>query len=205
LAFQHPDQVLRNVSVKQPKSTEELLQLLEGVEEDILHRTNEDAFPVRVLIVDSIAAPLNRDFGADLVPQRAATAFSIAQTLKRYAEQLHLAVIVINQAGVDGHSLGGNEEWKNDQTTVRAALGTSWHHCVSTRILVEQLYASGAGYMGVGEESQLRSLRVVKSNWMPYVSLHFEITPIGIVEVEHNEQHDRPNTDKITIGRVVVI
>jgi hypothetical protein len=135
--------------------------------------------------VDSIAAPLNRDFGPDLVPQRAATAFSIAQTLKRYAEQLHLGVIVINQAS-------GNEEWTNDQTTVRAALGTSWHHCVSTRILVEQVQAVGDGCLTShsGETSHLRALSVVKSNWMPYTSLSFEITPIGIVEVEHKE-HDR--------------
>ncbi len=189
--FKHPDQVLRNMTVKQPKSTEELLKVLEAVEEEILQRNQEIGFPVRVLIVDSIAAPLKRDFAANAVPQRAAAAFSIAQTLKRYAEQLHLAVIVINQAGLDGTQSGGDGgEWRNDQTNVRAALGTSWHHCVSSRILVEHLVDPHQdGRTPHGDVTKhLRTLSVVKSNWMPFTSLNFEITPVGIFEIRRAEE-----------------
>lgn len=196
-AFQHPDDVLRNMTVKQPNSTEELLKALETAEDEILHRNQvASSFPVRILIVDSIAAPLKRDFGTNAVPQRAATAFSIAQTLKRYAEQLHLAVIVINQVGLEGSSYsaasgGDGRQRRHDQVAVRAALGTSWHHCVSTRILVDHEvdpHRDGDGQPpdqnAVVNKSQWRSLSVIKSNWMPYTTVPFEITPVGIAEAD---------------------
>lgn len=186
--FKHPNTVLQNMTVKQPNSTEELLDVLGCIEEEILHRNQQQqqgaAYPVRLLIVDSIAAPLKRDFGSNAVPQRAATAFSIAQTLKRYADQLHLAVIVINQVGIEqqGQPAGGMER-RHDQVAVRAALGTSWHHCVSTRILVDHEVDPHREGWKLGHSSQWRSLSVVKSSWMPFTNFHFEITPIGIHEI----------------------
>lgn len=187
--FKHPEDVLRNMTVRQPNSTEELLRVLESAEEEILHRNQQASFPVRILIVDSIAAPLKRDFGSNAVPQRAATAFSIAQTLKRYAEQLHLAVIVINQVGLEGGPSASSTAtggWRHDQVAVRAALGTSWHHCVSTRILVDHEvdpHRDGRQpQYSDDDKTQLRSLNVIKSNWMPSTTISFEITPVGIVE-----------------------
>jgi RAD51-like protein 1 len=193
-AFKHPDDVLRNMTVKQPNSTEELLTVLESAEAEILHRNQQTGFPVRVLIVDSIAAPLKRDFGTNAVPQRAATAFSIAQTLKRYAEQLHLAVIVINQVGLEGQSgssTGGSGR-RHDQVAVRAALGTSWHHCVSTRILVDhEIDPHRDGHKpDSAHKSHWRSLNVIKSNWMPSTTVHFEITPVGMIESDRPEDHE---------------
>lgn len=186
-SFKSAGEVLQNMTVKQPHSTNELLSVLDVAEEEILHRNQQSTFPVRLLIVDSIAAPLKRDFGPSAIPQRAATAFSIAQTLKRLAEQLHLAVIVINQVAIDTtshHTANrGGPTLRLDQVAVKASLGTSWHHCVSTRMLVDhevdphrddaQLLADG---------NPCRSLSVVKSNWMPYLTFPFVITPVGIVE-----------------------
>ncbi|KAL3944109.1 MAG: hypothetical protein SGBAC_001840 [Bacillariaceae sp.] len=123
--FKSPQQVLANLTVETPLSTEELIQTLDAAEELILHRnqqataaatttstttgtttattitatttTTTPIYPVRLLIVDSIAAPLTRDFGSDSVVQRSAAIFQCAQTLRRLAETLHLAVVVINQ------------------------------------------------------------------------------------------------------------
>jgi RecA/RadA recombinase len=181
------------MTVKQPHSTEQLLEVLQAAEEEILHRNQEAAFPVRLLIVDSIAAPLSRDFGTNAVPQRAATAFSIAQTLKRYAEQLHLAVIVINQVGLDAQSApSGGPERRHDQVAVRAALGTSWFHCVSTRLLVDhEVDPHREGWNpDSGKYNQWRSLIVVKSNWMPFTKLYFEITTVGIEETHLPDLQD---------------
>jgi RecA/RadA recombinase len=191
-SFKAADQVLQNMTVKQPHSTQELLNVLEAVEEEILVRNQQStSFPVRLLIVDSIAAPLKRDFGPHSIPQRAATAFSIAQTLKRLAEQLHLAVIVINQVGIDGQQQQQQHgaTFRSDQMAVRASLGTSWHHCVSTRILVDHDVDphrdanSTTTTSSQAQNSHHRRLNVVKSNWMPPLAFPFTITPVGIVEL----------------------
>jgi RecA/RadA recombinase len=241
-SFKTAETVLQNMTVKQPHSTAELVSVLDAAEEEILlrnqqhhlHQTSSSSssstrsggrplttFPVRLLIVDSIAAPLKRDFGPQSIPQRAATAFSIAQTLKRLAEQLHLAVIVINQVGIAAGGGGSNDadnyhyrrqqqqqpdtHHHHHQVAVRASLGMSWHHCVSTRILLDHdvdphrdaghLVLAGGNDVShssnrtssVGKSNShgsqhRRSLSVVKSNWMPCLDCSFTITPVGIVE-----------------------
>lgn len=180
--YQHPNDILRNLTVKQPNSIEELLVVLESAEEEILHRNQSPTdFPVRLLVVDSITAPMKRDFASNAAPQRAAAVFSIAQTLKRYADQLHLAVVVMNQMGQDSNAGGGQA---TSQISMRAALGTSWHHCVSTRILMEhQVDPNQEGWNPENlNQSQFRHLAIVKSNVLPFTSLQFEITRLGVIE-----------------------
>jgi len=190
--FKDPNEMMENLIVKEPHSTAELLAALDSAEEEILHRNQRGDYPVRLLIVDSIASPLKRDFGPNAIPQRAATAFSIAQTLKRYAEQMHLAVIVINQVGLDSQSeTGGTTDGlRHDQVAVRASLGTSWHHCVSTRILIDhevdphriEMQRSGI------DDNNVRILSVVKSNWMPNITLSMELAPLGMMQVKGGSQ-----------------
>eukprot|EP00934_Nitzschia_sp_Nitz4_P005925 Nitzschia sp. Nitz4//scaffold112_size70979//11357//12759//NITZ4_005893-RA/size70979-augustus-gene-0.78-mRNA-1//1//CDS//3329533238//5915//frame0 len=193
----HPNDILQNLTVKQPNGTEQFLQVLEEVEEDILRRNQKPGcFPVRLLIVDSITAPMRKDFGIHDIPKRAATVFSIAQTLKRYADKLNLAVVVLNQVGLEGGGGGfGNQRMETDNSVavpapVRPALGTSWHHCVSTRILLELETSqtnhdeSGDTIMAIQHtRPNARLLSVVKSNWMPLTTLRFEITGEGLVEI----------------------
>jgi RAD51-like protein 1 len=183
-SFKQPSDVLKNMTVKQPNSTEELFKVLEQAEEEILHRNQLATFPVRLLILDSIAAPIKRDFGSDAAPQRAAAIFSIAQTLKRYADQLHLAIVVINQVGLDNNQTSSARRY--DQVAVRAALGTSWHHCVSTRLLLE--HEVDPHRDGGDSSNQVRRLSVVKSNVAAFSTMHFEVKSMGIVEVASPEE-----------------
>lgn len=153
-AYKQSETVFANLTVETPASTQELLNTLDSAEEIILHRNQEAAldvnnkkYPVRLLIVDSIAAPMRRDFGSDSAPQRSAAVFKCAQTLKRLAETLHLAVIVINQVGAnnttrsttstDNFDSNSNIITQDQGMTVKAALGVSWHHCVSTRLFLQ--------------------------------------------------------------------
>jgi RAD51-like protein 1 len=226
VSYKRPEEVFSNLTVTTPGSTEELMNVLEEkAEMEILQRNHTPGhFPVRLLVVDSIAAPLKRDFGSDAAPQRAAAVFRIAQTLKRLADQLHLAVVVMNQASpgvVDSNNNNSNSNTNNTNNSsswgrrgismrdsdgsVRAALGTSWHHCVSTRLLMEhqvedphraredhsswnqpsaaaaqqqqqQQQGQGSGGQGV------RQLSVVKSNVAAFSTLSFQVTTTGIVE-----------------------
>mmetsp|Transcript_50408 Transcript_50408/g.151830 ORF Transcript_50408/g.151830 Transcript_50408/m.151830 type:complete len:313 (-) Transcript_50408:2535-3473(-) len=147
--YKDPSVVLENIIIHSPGSTKEMLSVVcERLEEEILMR-NDDAssqpktcevtkFPVGLIILDSIAAPARRDFGVETAPQRVAALFQTAQMLKRIADQLQIAVVVINQVGMIGENLLSHHMTNqcpagSDFVSVQAALGSSWHHCVSTR------------------------------------------------------------------------
>jgi len=198
LRYRTPQEILQNATVHTPASTEELVSTLSSVEDEILLRNQQATetelsykFPVRLLVLDSIAAPARRDFGSGSAPQRAAAVVQCAQTLKRLADQLHLAVIVINQFG-----LGGPTNEENEGTVHQAALGTAWHQCVSTRLLLEnnvdqQSSLEGQGSTDPAVDGQMkkyisvgkRQARVVKSNVAGQgKAVEFEVSGPGLSE-----------------------
>lgn len=229
--FKSAEFVLGNLTVHQPGSSGELLDVMDALEDEILQRNQiagqafststigvekntrniRGKYPVRLLIVDSIASPMRRDFGTDSAPQRASAIFQFAQKINRLADQLHLAAVVINQVGgSDGnmldrsHDIGSNNS-KIHSVAVRAALGTSWYHCVSTRIMLEisspeakvgsdhcHEYEFGTNFElknntnSPGPMQQAhrvaRKVAVVKSNKIGFSEAGFEITTLGIVE-----------------------
>jgi len=165
--YKSSQQVLQSVTVHTPLTCAELISVISTLDEEILER-NENAscriipsvskkeensvsslcsFPVRLVILDSIAAPTRRDFGQmESAPQRASAVFHIAQMLKRLADQTNVAVVVINQVGQQSQfrQKQSNEQMpkgegnnRSDYVAINAALGTSWHHCVTTRLLLE--------------------------------------------------------------------
>lgn len=185
--YRDPLTVLENVTVHSPSSTAELMAVVNGLEEEIVVRNEQAAqegeedggrgLPVGLIVLDSIAAPTRRDFagGGDSAPRRVETIFQIAQSLKRLADQLQVAVVVINQVG------GGMDN---------AALGVSWHHCVSTRVVLEYEQDPHRIEMGLGEledgggggsgRTQVRTATVVKSNVAPFGSMMFKIDAAGL-------------------------
>jgi RAD51-like protein 1 len=188
LQYQSPHNVFQNVTVHSPASTDELLAVMATIEDEIFLRNQEaveptsSTFPVRLVVLDSIAAPARRDFGSGSAPQRAAIIFQCAQTLKRLADQLHLAVVIINQVGAVG-----NAQEDGDQGTNRAALGTSWHHCLSTRILMEyqNSLASDGALVNQGQSpgGEVRQATIVKSNLTGQACIPFEVSALGVSDV----------------------
>ena len=86
--------------------------------------------PVRLIVIDSIAAPIRRDF--DLAPSssssssstayhRAAAIFEIARKLKQLAHDFQLAVVVVNQVVSGGG--GGGRRYSNSNSN-----SNSYHH-----------------------------------------------------------------------------
>jgi RecA/RadA recombinase len=240
--FKPGEIVLDNITVHQPGNSEELLNVLDELEYEILIRNQsaggaflksgdsegsntmasnkivQGKYPVRLLIVDSIAAPIRRDFGIGSAPHRAATIFQCAQKLKRLADQLHMAIVVINQAGSDESGGGGisnpshgigtsTSNFSNSgsgleyqHAPVRAALGTSWHHCVSTRLLLETdtVDAILSERQSIDNDKRtdpgfrqtvqtaprvIRKISVTKSNKTGFGETHFNITTMGIVDI----------------------
>lgn len=170
--------VLENVSVHAPSNLQELQMVLnDTLEEEILIRndkalnSNNTCFPVRLLVIDSIAAPACREFGSTAATQ-AATVMQIASCCKRLADQFQLVVFIINQVGSVMNNNTDIDINKHPQSSMtRAALGTAWHHCVSTRIELEHNHVSG-----------VRHAAVVKSNLVAPSTgpMLFQVTAEGV-------------------------
>lgn len=184
--------VLENVSVHSPNNMEELQKVLDSLEEEILVRNDDDnSFSVRLLVIDSIAAPARREFGTGAAATQAATILQIAQTVKRLADQFQLAVLVINQVGGGASMANSKQQPQQANSTVpapapavKAALGTAWHHCVSTRIQLQHHTSSTTTGHQQQQQQRVRQATVVKSNLVgPSAPLGFQVTIQGLVEL----------------------
>lgn len=224
----HIVEILNHITFFSPQSAEELSQsTLAQVEDEIYLRNEETTFPtghyqepsafeepeslsmakhehrpVRLIVLDSIAAPFRRDHKSNKSSgDRSNAILHIAQTLKRLAHQLNLAVVVINQVrsvfSPDDGSLAKNNHgtsFEIEAQNVIAALGMAWHHCVSVRVLLEQEedatcdddYASNPRTIRNSLSTRLdvtqRRAIVVKSNLIrtPSIPAYFTITAKGL-------------------------
>lgn len=212
-SYKSAREVLANVTVHTPGSTNELLSVVSGIEDDILLRNQQaeedtSVYPVSLAILDSIAAPMRRDFGSESAPQRVSAVLQLAQILKRLADQLQLAVVVINQVGLNEHINALESSRGSDLVVVKAALGTSWHHCLSTRLLLEHerdphtlnsnvddahdkmnLTVDGrGGFAWKHERGRVRKATVVKSNVAGASTMFYEVNAIGLAEIRFDSE-----------------
>uniref|UniRef100_A0A7S3P7N4 RecA family profile 1 domain-containing protein n=1 Tax=Amphora coffeiformis TaxID=265554 RepID=A0A7S3P7N4_9STRA len=119
--------------------------------------------PVGIIVLDSIAAPARRDFGKGDGAARAQSLMQFARSLKRLAETLKLAVVVINQIG--GTAFRPDNKTDEEAEIIldtAGALGNSWHHCASTRLLVECTTTLDA----VSNDGRTRQITVTKSSYL---------------------------------------
>lgn len=160
--------LLNRVHVVQVTSTAGFLLEVERLEEEVIGRN------VRLIVVDSIAALVRKDFERQDLGRRQATLSKLAQHLKALAEQFHLPVLVSNQV-----ALGGTP---GSSSYVTAALGTLWLHAVNTRLVLE--WAERPLLPGA------RQLIIAKSPVSPVVSFPFLIDAQGICLIK------RPGTQE---------
>jgi RecA/RadA recombinase len=189
--YRHPRDVLSNITVYSPSSSNELIVTLQSLEEEIVLRNEESlpsstkAMPVRLLIVDSIASSVQHESSLLLTSRklkipdkstaakRSALLMTIASSLKRLAEQLRLYVVVINQV-VAVHA-----------SRIRPALGNSWHHCISIRIQLDY-YRYGNNRV---TSTEVRQAKLLKSHISSNGVALFEITSKGLEGCDSLESH----------------
>ncbi len=215
-------QVLENVTIHPLLTTSELLEVLDRLENEIILRNSEAAaaaaagveacnndsvtrFPVRLIIIDSIAAPLRRDFdmvgggasSSNIAVRRATAIFRIAKRLKQLAHDYQLAVAVINQVGSGHLSNRKDDESYNQRTSnldindgeFSASLGTAWQYCVSTRIVLEH-DNDPHRLQSNGQEDTTRSrcsAALVKSLVSRRTKLSYKLTKQGLCEVSQTD------------------
>ncbi|KAL7489897.1 hypothetical protein ACHAW6_015624 [Cyclotella cf. meneghiniana] len=208
------EKVLENVTVHSLLSTRELLDTLDQLEKEIKHRNLEaeehkhsgdsygsynslpiNRLPVRLIIIDSIAAPIRRDYVITSAPsktsspnaaiQRATAIFQIARKLKQLADDFQLAVVVVNQVGTGFSSHSGGNRQRNDtlDTTdgeFTGSLGTAWQYCVSTRISLEHEEDAHKLYQ---MQNQTRKAVITKSLVSKKAHFKYEVTKQGVREL----------------------
>jgi RecA/RadA recombinase len=215
----HAQQVLENVTIHPLVTSSELLDVLDRLEDEIILRNSEAAaavggetcnndsvtrLPVRLVIIDSIAAPLRRDFdmvgnasSSNIAARRATAIFRIAKRLKQLAHDYQLAVAVINQVG-SGHLSNRIDDKAYNQRNSNldindgefsASLGTAWQYCVSTRIVLEhdndphRLQSDGQE----GSTMSICTAALVKSLVSRRTKLSYKLTKQGLCEVTQTE------------------
>ncbi|KAL7536374.1 hypothetical protein ACHAXR_010633 [Thalassiosira sp. AJA248-18] len=218
-AHELSQQVLENVTIHPLLTTRELLDTLDQLEKEIILRNSEAALfkqgettsnasstrrlPVRLIVVDSVAAPIRRDFdmmgsSSNTAAHRASAIFQIAKRLKQLAYDYQLAVVVVNQAGSGGSSMNQvgsgsssmrNDSQRNNTLDIRdgeftASLGTAWQYCVSTRIVLEhEEDPHRLQQEQYGTEGSVRMATLAKSLVSKRTKLPFELTMQGLCEV----------------------
>ncbi|XP_027189077.1 DNA repair protein XRCC3 homolog [Cicer arietinum] len=148
--------------------------------------------PVRVIVVDSIAALFRSDFENSSLDlrKRSSLFFKISGGLKSLAERFGLAVLVTNQVvdfiGEDeglnnGMRIGNFSELYSSGRRVCPALGLSWANCVNSRFFLsmDDEYEEGGGRV-----TKMRRLSVVFAPHLPQCSSRFVITTEGVFGVE---------------------
>lgn len=198
------EQVLENVTVHQSLTTRELLDTLDRLDTEIRQRNleadecNRDIggtaetqnsrrakrLPVRLLVLDSIAAPLRRDFSSpNTAMDRASSIFEIACKLKQLADDFQLAVVVVNQVG--GGNSSGESGQRNDTLDMNdgeytGSLGTVWQHCISTRVTLE--HCGDPNRLEQGQNKIRRGI-ITKSLISKNAEFNFELTREGVREI----------------------
>ena len=177
-------------------NADELRSVLSAVEIEACARCDPDNEyngqyrqpPLGIIVLDSIASPARRDFGKGDAASRAQFVMDCAKTLKRIAESLNLAVVVINQIGgatIQSESKGDEEKVTTPVDGATGALGNSWHYCATTRLKIETKGPTDAANGG-----QVREIVVMKSSLLrrgttSYVRLSqdgFKDVPQGLLD-----------------------
>ena len=140
---------------------------------------------VRLVVLDSVAAPARREFDhrdQGAMASRSDMLARQASLLKALAEAFRVPVIVTNQVTTVVNSNRDGAAVTAVDEELLPALGTTWAHCVSNRFLL----ADGSGDKG-GDGRGDRGhgcgvLVVLKSPCAPNVKLRFVIEAAGMCE-----------------------
>jgi len=164
--------------------------------------------PVRLLVIDSVAALYRTEFARDEALERAQGLWALGHTLHRIAAR-GVCVVVVNQ--VTDEMAPPTQQQQQQQRVaeeqmtradaaagselsallrsreVRPALGLGWSNCINTRLLLSRtsLQLKSAEVSGV-----VRKLQVVLSPCMPQTTVFFGIAADGL--------HGIPDADLVS-------
>ncbi|XVF47703.1 hypothetical protein PTKIN_Ptkin03bG0132000 [Pterospermum kingtungense] len=188
------------IFVQSVHSADQLLEIMSKTESFI--ENSKTHFPVRLIVIDSIAALFRSDFDNTPVElkKRSSLFFKISSKLKALAKRFNLAVLVTNQVvdlvepndGINGLRIGNLRCLYTSGRRVCPALGLAWANCVNSRLFLsrnEVVTREENGNLN-GESSdfvskqQRRKLYVVFAPHLAESCCEFVITRGGLFGVE---------------------
>ncbi|GLU20908.1 hypothetical protein SLE2022_370840 [Rubroshorea leprosula] len=188
-----------NIFVQSVHSAGELLDIMSKTESFI--ENSRTRLPVRVIVIDSIAALFRSEFDNTPVElkRRSSLFFKISAKLKALAKRFNLAVLVTNQVvdlvvpdeGINGLRIGNLGCLYSSGRRVCPALGLAWANCVNSRLFLSRYEEvvheeNGKSYEETGGvlKQMRRQLHVVFAPHLPGSSCEFVIKKEGVFGVE---------------------
>ncbi|KAJ1387659.1 Rad51/DMC1/RadA [Sesbania bispinosa] len=178
------------------KSADEFVHVMPDIE--LLLSYWRSRLPVRVIVVDSIAALFRSDFDNTYLDlkERSSLFFKISGKLKSLAKRFGLVVLVTNQVVdfIEGSSdirIGNFTELYSSGRRVCPALGLAWANCVNSRLFLsrdEEVDEDGGVYP---RSKTRRRLGVVFAPHLPESSCEFVVRGEGVFGVEVQTQQGR--------------
>ncbi|KAL8290205.1 hypothetical protein RQP46_003144 [Phenoliferia psychrophenolica] len=167
--------------------------------------------PIRLLIIDSIAAPIRGAHESDSAGfiSRSKDLNGVSDSLKRLAHVYGCAVVVVNQVSAvfsrDPSSLAGNpahesyhlperlynryqaEHFSGEKHGNAAALGHSWTNTINARVRLARTFGRTSGEAGVRDGTRVREATMVFSPWAPRGTVRFVLDEEGVRSLEGQE------------------
>ncbi|KAG9447719.1 hypothetical protein H6P81_013847 [Aristolochia fimbriata] len=184
---------LDRIFVRAAHTPGELLALLDRAEY-LIARSVNDSFPIKLIVIDSIAALFRSEF--DNTPtdlkRRSALFFKIGAKLKLQARRFNLAVVVTNQVvdlmgsgdGANGVRVGNYGGLYSSGRRVCPALGLSWASCVNSRVFLSRSdEVVNSGGETEGNVRTRRKMQLVFAPHLPESSFEFVILKEGVFGV----------------------
>ncbi|MED6181116.1 hypothetical protein PIB30_016647 [Stylosanthes scabra] len=186
----HPDHPVADpcdrVFVQGVYTADELVDAIPKIELFLIH--SRSRFPLRVIVIDSIAALFRSDFDNTVLDlrRRSSLFFKIAGGLKSLAKRFGVAVVVTNQVvdlieGEKGNSVraGNLSALYSSGRPVVPALGLAWANCVNSRLFLSREDDGDADVDGSSRKKR-RRITVVFAPHLPHSSSEFVITTEGV-------------------------
>ncbi|CAI9721343.1 repair RAD51 homolog 2-like [Octopus vulgaris] len=164
-----------NVLVDFHSTCDSLVNRFQELEMDIISQK------VKLLIVDSIASLVRKEFGGHLeynMAERTNFLTKTAAILKNISESFQIPVVVTNQITTRLATTSKDFQTCNaGNAYATVALGNTWSHSVNTRLIIEYV------------DSVLRQVMVAKSPIAPFTSFYYTIQSAGIVQEKDSAYH----------------
>ncbi|PON75934.1 DNA recombination and repair protein [Parasponia andersonii] len=189
-----------NIFVQAVHSAGQLLDEMPRIESFL--RYSKFRLPVRLIVIDSIAALFRSEF--DNTPfdlkRRSSLFFKISGQLKSLAKRFDLAVVVTNQVvdfmgeneGLNGLRIGNSGALYSSGRRVCPALGLAWANCVNSRLFLsrnEEVIGEENSSVNVDDGDNLRrqtrrQIHVLFAPHLPKSSTEFVIRREGVFGVD---------------------
>jgi RAD51-like protein 2 len=194
------EDILSNIHIYRAHDVSDLSTLLSGALPDLIEQLSTTSQPVRLVVIDSLAFPFraadpeSTDF---VVRTRQLT--TMANSLSMLAATYQLAAVAVNQmttkfssSSADGlpQAPDGSSIAATSATKLVPALGESWAHAVTTRLVLSC------------ENQQQRYCSLTKSPRFPTASAQFEIIEAGVRGVDHTSAKKQRKSEWLSMFRI---